>query len=115
MSRLGFAALCGLFIMVPTMAWAEDLAPVALNSLSTAPPLNATQGQDQKRLVLGQAERIQTDQNGKPSALAFRATNGSTVIIAAPAVSYDGRMMTVADDEPQIAALTQPQRTATAR
>jgi hypothetical protein len=112
MSRLGFAALCGLFVLVPTLALAEDLAPVALNSLSTAPSLNATQVQDQKGRVLGQAERIQTDQNGKPSALAFRTANGNTIVIAASAVSYDGRMMTVADDEPQIVALTQPQRTA---
>ena len=111
MSRLGFAAFCGLFVIVPALAWAEDLAPVALNSLSTAPPLNATQVQDQRGHVLGQAERIQTDQNGKPSALAFRATNGSTVVIAAPAVSFDGRVLTVSNDEPQIAAL-QPQRTA---
>ena len=112
MSRLGFAALCGLFVVFPALALAEDLAPVALNSLSTAPALNATQVQDQNGRPLGQAERIQADQYGKPSALAFRATNGNTIIIAAPAVSYDGRIFTVADDEPQIAALTQPQRTA---
>ncbi|HJS45893.1 MAG TPA: hypothetical protein VJ753_05780 [Rhizomicrobium sp.] len=115
MSRFGFAALCGLFVMVPALSCAGDLAPVALNSLSTVPPLNATQVQDQKGHLLGQAERIQADQDGKPSALAFRAINGSTVIIAAPAVSYDGHILTVASDEPQIAALTQPQRTAAAR
>jgi hypothetical protein len=89
------------------------LAPVALNSLSAAPPLNGAQVQDQKGHLMGRAERIQTDQDGKPSALAFQATNGSTVIIAAPAVSYDGHVLTVASDEPQIAALTQ--RTAAAR
>ena len=120
MSRLGSALLCGLFVMVPVVmvpawAWAEDLAPVALNSLSTPPPLNATQVQDQRGRVLGRAERIQTDQDGKPSAMAFRTANGSIVVIAAPAVSYDGRIMTVSSDEPQIVALTQPQRTATAR
>jgi hypothetical protein len=115
MSRLGFAALCGLFVMVPALACAEDLAPVALNSLSSVPALNATQVQDQKGHLLGQAERILADQDGKPSALAFRAANGSTVVIAAPAVSYDGHILTVSNDEPQIAALTQPQRTATAR
>jgi hypothetical protein len=112
MSRLGFAALCGLFVMVPALACAEDLAPVALNSLSMAPPLKATQVQDQKGQLLGQAERILADQDGKPSALSFRTTNGQTIVIAAPAVSYDGHVLTVADDEPQIAALTRPQRTA---
>jgi hypothetical protein len=115
MSRLGFAALCGLFVMVPALACADDLAPVALNSLSTVPALNATQVQDQKGHLLGQAERIQADQDGKPSALAFRATNGQTIVIAAAAVSYDGHVMTASNDQPQIAALTEPQRTATAR
>lgn len=99
--------------MVPALACAEDLAPVALNSLSTVPTLNATQVQDQKRHLLGQAERIQADQDGKPAALAFRATNGQTIVIAAAAVSYDGHVMTASNDQPQIAALTEPQRTAT--
>jgi hypothetical protein len=112
MSRLDFAALAGLFAMVPTLACAEELAPVALNSLSTAPVLNATQVQDQKRHLLGQAERIQTDQDGKPAALAFRTAKGQLVIIGAAAVSYDGHMLTASSDQPQIAALTEPQRTA---
>ena len=115
MSRSRFAAFCGVFAMVPTLALAEDLAPVALNSLTTAPMLNATQVQDQKGRLLGQAERIQTDQDGKPSALSFRTTNGQTVVIGAAAVSYDGRVLTAGNDQPQIAALTEPQRTATAQ
>jgi len=116
MAPIRLTALSGLFLLLlaaPTFA--EEMAPVALNSLSGVPPLNATQVQDQKGHLLGQAERIQADQDGKPSALAFRATNGSTVIIAAPAVNYDGHVLTVASDEPQIVALTQPQRTAAAR
>ena len=116
MAPIRLTAWSGLFLLLLAVpAFAEQLAPVALNSLSTVPPLNATQVQDQKGHVLGQAERIQADQDGKPSALAFRATNGSIVIIAAPAVSYDGHILTVASDEPQIAALSQPQRTAAAR
>ena len=61
------------------------------------------------------ARRRESLAREEPAELQVAATNGSTVIIAAPAVSYDGRIMTVADDEPQIAALTQPQRTAAAR
>ena len=115
MSRLGFAALCGLFVMVPALALAEDLAPVALNSLSTAPVLKATQVQDQKGRLLGQAERIQTNQDGKPSALSFRTANGQIVVVGAAAVSYDGHVLTAGNDQPQIAALVEPQRTATAQ
>ena len=64
------------FIAVPGGV-AESQAPVALNSLSTAPSLNATQVQDQKGHLLGQAERIQTDQDGKPAALAFRTASSA--------------------------------------
>ena len=101
-----------LFMIVPTLAYAEDLAPVALNSLS-APPANVTTIQvfDQHGRVLGQAEKVQTDQNGKPQALSFRATNGSTIVLSASAVGFDGKVM-VAEDQPQISALTEPQQTA---
>ncbi|MBA2590586.1 MAG: hypothetical protein H0U98_18390 [Alphaproteobacteria bacterium] len=60
---------------------------------------------DQNRHALGQATGIQTDQYGKPSALAFRAGNGSTVVISAAAVSFDGTVLVADNDQPQIAAL----------
>ena len=98
--------------MVPALACAEDLAPVALNSLSTVPALSSTQVLDQQKHILGQAERILADQDGKPSALSFRAQNGKTVIVSAAAVSYDGHVLIADNDQPQIAALIQLQRTA---
>jgi hypothetical protein len=115
MSRLGFAALCGLFIVVPALACAEDMAPVALNSLSALPGKAASaRVLDQNGRLLGQAQRIQTDQDGKPAALAFRAAqSGNTVVISAAAVSYDGNVLVASNDQPQIAALTGT-RTATA-
>ena len=117
MNRFGFAALCGLFILVPALACAEAIAPVALNSLSAAPG-NAASAQvlDQNGHLLGQAQRIQTDQDGKPAALAFRAAkDGNIVVISAAAVSYDGKSLVASNDQPQVAALIQPQlRTAAA-
>jgi hypothetical protein len=105
MSHFRTAALCVLFVAVPVFACAEDLAPVALNSLSS-PPANATSVLDQNGHLLGQLVRIQTDQDGKPSALAFRADrDGSTVVISAAAVSYDGHTLVASDDQPHIAAL----------
>jgi hypothetical protein len=115
MSRLGFAALCGLFLIVPAFASAEEMAPVALNSLSTVPG-NAASAKllDQNGHLLGQVLRIQADQDGKPAALAFRADHGgNTVVISAAAVSYNGNVLIASNDQPQIATLTGT-RTATA-
>jgi hypothetical protein len=107
MSLIRTAALCGLFLLLPALACAEEMAPVALNSLSAVPGnVASAKVMDQNGHLLGQAERIQTDQDGKPSALAFRATNGNTVVISAAAVSFDGTVLVASNDQPQVAALT---------
>src|SRR5262249_28013940 len=101
-------------LMLPSLAGAEDLAPVALNSLAQAPKLESVPVMDQQGQVIGKAERLQTDQDGKASALAIRASNGKTIVVSAAAVSYDGHSLVTSSDQPQIAAL-QPQRTAAAK
>jgi hypothetical protein len=114
MISLRFSTLCGLFLLVPFLACAEELAPTAINSLSAMPAKAASaKVLDQNGHLLGQVERIQSDQNGRPSALAFRAANsGKTVVISAAAASYDGNVVVVDSDQPQVTALIQPQRTA---
>ena len=107
MSRFRFAGFCALFAALPVMAQAEEMAPTALNSLTAAPSLAASlRVMDQHGNVVGQAQRIQTDQDGKPAALSFRADNGSIVVIGAAAVSYDGRAFVADSEQPQIAALS---------
>jgi len=56
--------------------------------------------------VLGQETGIQTDEYGKPSAVAFRASNGNTVVIGAAAVPFDGTVLVADNEQPQIAALS---------
>jgi hypothetical protein len=98
---------CALLIGAPALAAAEEMAPVALNSLSSAPAHAANaKVMDQNGRILGQATAIQTDQYGKPSALAFRAGNGNTVVIGAAAVSFDGNALVADSTQPQIAALS---------
>jgi hypothetical protein len=98
---------CALFIGAPALACAEEMAPVALNSLSSAPAGAASaKVLDQNGHTLGQVTGIQTDQYGKPSALAFRASNGNTVVIGAAAVSFNGTVLVADNEQPQIAALT---------
>jgi hypothetical protein len=102
------ACLCALFVAVPALACAEEMAPVALNSLSAAPSQAASaKVLDQHGNLLGQAQRIQTDQDGKPAALAFRAArDGSIVVVSAAAVSFDGNVLVADSDQPQVAALS---------
>jgi len=116
MTAFRSAALCGFLVIIPGLACAEDaLAPVALNSLSEPPKLSSKPIMDQQGNVLGQVEQLATDQDGKPSALSIRAAkDGSTVVVSAAAVSYDGHTLVTSSDQPQIAAL-QPQRTAAAQ
>ncbi len=112
--RLAVLSTLSLFLL-SAPAWPQEMAPVALNSLSAAPAaMAAAKVLDQNGNVLGQVERVQADQYGKPSALAFHAAKtGKTVVISAAAASYDGKVIVASNDQPQIAALTQPQRTAT--
>ena len=99
--------ICALFIGAPALAFAEDMAPVALNSLSSTPAAAASaKVLDQNGHMLGQATGIQTDQYGKPSALAFRASSGNTIVIGAAAVSFDGSVLVADNEQPQIAALS---------
>src|SRR5258708_642158 len=105
MSLIRIAALCGVFAILPALTGAEGLAPVALNSLSAMPGNAATaKVLDQYGHLLGQALRIQTDQDGKPAALAFRAAkDGSIVVLSAAAVSFDGNTLIASNDQPQVA------------
>ena len=112
------AVFCSLVAVIPGLACAQDMAPVALNSLSAAPTgIAAARVLDQQGRVLGQVERVQTDQDGKPAAVAFRAADGrGTIVLAASSVSYDGRELVAASDQPQLAGLESPAlRTATAQ
>jgi hypothetical protein len=115
MFPLRLAALGGLsLLLLSTPAWPEQMAPTALNSLS-APPAKAIAAKvfDQNHHLLGQVERIQADEYGKPSALSFRAAkNGKIVVISAAAASFDGNVVVASNDQPQIQALIQQQRTA---
>jgi hypothetical protein len=115
MSVIRFAALCGFFILVPALAYADDLAPVALNSLSQPPKLGSAPVLDQQGNLLGHADQLVTDQDGKPAGLSIRLQNGKTTVVSAAAVSYDGHTLVTSSDQPQIAALLQPQQTASTK
>jgi hypothetical protein len=87
-----------LAIALGTPAMAEDFAPVALNSLTTAPAKIATAPvMDQNGAVVGTVRGVATDQNGRPSAVSYVAGN-HLVVVAAQAVSYDAQKNIVVAD-----------------
>jgi hypothetical protein len=109
--------LFGAALLLPTLSSAEDMAPAALNSFSSAPAaLSSAQLLDQNGHVLGKVEKVQTDQDGRPSAVSFRvASTGRIVVVPASEVSYDGKVLITSSDQPQIAELSgTPTRTARA-
>ena len=94
------------FLALGTVAHGEDFAPMALNSLTRAPAnIAAAAVMDQNGRVVGKVQRLVSDQDGKPSAISYVTPGGKLVIVAAPAVSYDGqRNILVTADSPQILA-----------
>jgi hypothetical protein len=77
----------------------DDLAPMALNSLSSAPAkiaLAPVLNQDGRRV--GTVKAVVTDQDGRPSALSYTTPDNRLMIVAAPAVSYDGQKNIVVAD-----------------
>ena len=79
------------------------LAPSALNSYSRVPDrIMSAPVMDQSGAVIGKVTRVVGDHNGKPSAMTYTTTDGRLVMIAAPAVSYDGqRNLLITQDSPQ--------------
>jgi hypothetical protein len=82
------------------------LAPMALNSLTQVPAnLTAATVMDQRGIAIGKVRHVVSDQDGKPAALSYVTAQGKLVIVAAPAVSYDGqRNIVVTADSPQLLA-----------
>jgi hypothetical protein len=80
-----------LTVLLGTPAVAQDLAPVALNSLSATPAAIASaQIFDERGKAIGRFQKMVEDQDGKPAAISFVAdTTGRLVIVPASAVSYD--------------------------
>ena len=80
------------------------LAPMALNSFSAPPPnLAAAPVMNQSGEVIGTFRQVVTDHNGKPAAISYLTPEGKLVVVAAPAVSFDGRQLVTADS-PQVLA-----------
>jgi len=83
------AVMIGAAVLAPVIASAEDLAPMALNSLPAPPPkITTAQVENLHGQVIGRVEKIVTDPSGKPAAISITSSEG-TKVVAASAASYD--------------------------
>ena len=90
----------GAVIAVPAITRAENLAPMALNSLP-APPRNimSAQVENLHGQTIGRVAKVATDQSGKLAAISV-ITPAGTIVVAAGAASYDEGRNLVYTDQP---------------
>ena len=82
--------LFGAALLVPVIAGAQDLAPIALNSLSATPhDIRSARVLDQQGGYIGEVQQVATDQDGKPLAISILPKGGRQIVVSASAVSYD--------------------------
>lgn len=94
------AMAVGAAMLAPVMANAQDLAPMALNSLPAPPPkIASAEVQNLHGQVIGRVQSVATDQTGKPSAISVMTPDGLKVV-AAQAASYDESRNLVFTDQP---------------
>lgn len=94
------AVVIGAALLAPVVASAEDLAPMALNSLPAPPPkITTAQVENLHGQVIGRVEKIVTDASGKPAAISVTSPDGIRVV-AAGAASYDEARNLVFTDLP---------------
>jgi hypothetical protein len=93
---LAILVLAGLLIL-PAGAFADNLAPTALNSFTIAPARLATASVlDTKGDVVGSVQKIETDPNGKPLRVDILLSSNKTALsLPADAVSYDETANTI--------------------
>ena len=100
------AVVIGAAVLAPVIASAQDLAPMALNSLPAPPPgITTAQVENLHGQVIGRVASVAADQSGKPAAISVITPQGTTVV-AAQAASYDeSRNLVVTDlPVPQVAS-----------
>lgn len=104
--KLALVAVALVALGIPAKAEEVQIAPMALNSLSKPPANLATaQVMNQSGQVIGTFQKVVADHNGKPAAISYLTPEGQLVVVAAPAVSYDGqRNILVTADSPQMLA-----------
>ena len=105
---LRFALPLILACAMPFAAWAEDFAPMALNSLGLVPPkIAGAPVEDSHGATVGRVAKIETDAEGKPLRADITLNGGRMVFLDTASLSYDenANMLVTSLDQQQLAAL----------
>jgi hypothetical protein len=105
--KLALSLVLAAGLVTAAQADQTTFAPMALNSLTRVPAALATATvMDQNGRAIGKVQRVVADQNGRPAGISYLTGQGKLVVVAAPAISYDGqRNILVMADSPQLLAL----------
>ena len=88
--RITFPAIFLCLGLAPLAAWAENLAPMALNSIGSVPAkIQGAPVEDVHGSVLGHVAEIEIDAKGKPLRVDVALNSGSTVFLDTASLSYD--------------------------
>jgi hypothetical protein len=109
--RIAFSAafLCAL----PFAASAQDIAPMALNSIGAVPPkIQGAPVEDIHGVIVGRVARIETDVQGKPLRADVTLNGGRMVFLDTVNLSYDqnANVLVTALDQQQLAQLADQRR-----
>lgn len=99
--------------LAPLAASADDIAPMALNSIGMVPSkIQGAPVEDVQGDVVGRIAKIETDVEGKPLRADVTLNGGRMVFLETAALSYDesANVLVTALDQQQLAQLADQRR-----
>ncbi|HEY2835450.1 MAG TPA: hypothetical protein VGI89_02700 [Rhizomicrobium sp.] len=99
--------------ILPFAALADDIAPMALNSIGAVPPkIQGAPVEDIHGAIVGRVARIETDVQGKPLRADVTLNGGRMVFLDTVNLSYDEstNVLVTALDQQQLAQLADQRR-----
>lgn len=102
-----------LICLAPFAASAEDIAPMALNSVGMVPSkIQGAPVEDSHGAVVGHIAKIETDVEGKPLRADVTLNGGRMVFLETATLSYDenANVLVTALDQQQLAQLAEDRR-----
>ena len=99
--------------VIPFSASADDIAPMALNSIGAVPSkIQGAPLEDAHGTMVGRIAKIETDVEGKPLRADVTLTGGRLVFLDTASLSYDeaANILVTALDQQQLARLGQEPR-----
>ena len=109
--RIAFPLI--LLCFAPLAASADDIAPMALNSIGAVPPkIQGAPIEDIHGAVVGHVAKIETDVEGKPLRADVTLDGGRMVFLDTASLSYDqnANILVTALDQQQLAQLADQRR-----